>query len=96
MDISPSIPYWPNQPIPWKRCGAGSQPQHRDAPLASQRSEAAFGARLQDLARPEVRGEARRYRGPVHVPAEHALVLCCDEKIQVQALDRTQPSLDCR
>ncbi len=24
-------------------------------------------------------------------PPEHALVLCCDEKSQVQALDRTQP-----
>ena len=26
-------------------------------------------------------------------PAEHALVFCCDEKSQVQALDRTQPGL---
>jgi transposase len=26
-------------------------------------------------------------------PPEHALVLCCDEKIQIQALDRTQPGL---
>jgi transposase len=26
-------------------------------------------------------------------PPEHALVLCCDEKIQGQALDRTQPGL---
>ncbi len=26
-------------------------------------------------------------------PPEHALVLCCDEKTQVQALDRTQPGL---
>jgi transposase len=26
-------------------------------------------------------------------PPEHALVLCCDEKRQVQALDRTQPGL---
>ncbi len=26
-------------------------------------------------------------------PPEHALVLCCDEKSQVQALDRTQPRL---
>lgn len=25
-------------------------------------------------------------------PPEHALVLCCDEKSQIQALDRTQPS----
>ena len=27
-------------------------------------------------------------------PPEHALVLCCDEKSQIQALDRTQPGLD--
>src|SRR5260370_14358871 len=26
-------------------------------------------------------------------PPEHAVVLCCDEKSQVQALDRTQPGL---
>jgi transposase len=26
-------------------------------------------------------------------PPEHAMVLCCDEKSQIQALDRTQPSL---
>jgi transposase len=29
-------------------------------------------------------------------PPEHALVLCCDEKSQVQALDRTQPGLPMR
>lgn len=29
-------------------------------------------------------------------PPEHALVLCCDEKSQIQALDRTQPSLPLR
>ena len=29
-------------------------------------------------------------------PPEHALVLCCDEKTQIQALDRTQPGLDRR
>jgi hypothetical protein len=26
-------------------------------------------------------------------PPAHALVLCCDEKSQIQALDRTQPGL---
>jgi hypothetical protein len=26
-------------------------------------------------------------------PPGHALVLCCDEKTQIQALDRTQPGL---
>ena len=37
--------------------------------LAGQRPEAAPRARLQGLARPEVRREARRHRGPVPVPA---------------------------
>jgi len=45
------------------------------------------------FARPKVCRETRRHRGSVHVAAEHALVLCCDEKSQVQALDRTQPGL---
>lgn len=31
--------------------------------------------------------------GLYHNPPEHALVLCCDEKSQIQALDRTQPGL---
>ena len=31
-------------------CGVEGQPQHRDAPLAGQRPEAALGARLQGLA----------------------------------------------
>jgi hypothetical protein len=26
-------------------------------------------------------------------PPEHAMVLCADEKSQIQALDRTQPAL---
>jgi len=29
-------------------------------------------------------------------PPEHAIVLCCDEKSQIQALDRTQPGLPLR
>src|SRR3546814_1001534 len=31
--------------------------------------------------------------GLYRAPPEHALVLCCDEKTQIQALDRTQPGL---
>ena len=31
--------------------------------------------------------------GLYHAAPEHAIVLCCDEKSQVQALDRTQPGL---
>jgi len=39
---------------------------------------------------------AERIHGVVALylnPPEHALVLCCDEKSQIQALDRTQPGL---
>ena len=39
---------------------------------------------------------AERFHGVVGLyqnPPEHALVLCCDEKSQIQALDRTQPGL---
>jgi transposase len=39
---------------------------------------------------------AERVHGVVALylnPPEHALVLCCDEKSQIQALDRTQPGL---
>lgn len=40
-----------------------------------------FAAKLEDIV------------GLYMSPPEHALVLCCDEKSQVQALDRTQPGL---
>ena len=46
-----------------------SQRKHGDAPLAGQRTEAAFDARLQGLARPQVRREVGGHRGPVRVPA---------------------------
>lgn len=36
---------------------------------------------------------ARSYVGLYLSPPEHALVLCCDEKSQIQALDRTRPGL---
>ena len=43
---------------------------------------------------PQLRGEARRRRRPVPQPAgERRSCLCMDEKSQIQALDRTQPSL---
>ena len=43
-----------------------------------------FAAKLEDIV------------GLYMSPPEHALVLCCDEKSQVQALDRTQPGLPLR
>ncbi|MGH8146035.1 MAG: IS630 family transposase [Rhodanobacteraceae bacterium] len=41
----------------------------------------AFAKKLEDIV------------GLYMAPPEHALVLCCDEKSQIQALDRTQPGL---
>jgi len=63
-------------------------------PLACRRFEATLRARLQGLAQPQVRRETRKHRGSVPVPTRaRPGVLCCDEKSQVQALDRTQPGL---
>lgn len=77
-------------------CPVGRQRRQRLAPLTRQRPEASHRAWLQGLARSEVRRKARRHTGSVYVPMfppERAMVLCCDEKSQVQALDRTQPGL---
>jgi hypothetical protein len=38
-------------------------------------------------------GEVRPTHRQEANPPEHALVLCADEKSQIQALDRTQPGL---
>lgn len=43
--------------------------------------------------RSAVCGDARRHCGFEQVAPEHALVLCCDERRQVQSLDRTQLGL---
>ena len=52
---------------------------------------------LQTLCGPVLRGQDARHRRAVCVdPPQHALVLCVDEKSQVQALDRTQPLLPLR
>ena len=45
------------------------------------------------LARPALYGQAAGRGGAVLNPPERALVLSCDEKSQIQALNRTQPGL---
>jgi len=45
------------------------------------------------LERPDVRGEGHRDCWALPRPADRAVVLCVDEKSQIQALDRTQPGL---
>src|SRR5512135_3012385 len=71
----------------------GGQPGHRAPGLAGPGAAAASGGDVQVVHRSAVRGEARRRCRAVPEPAEKAVVLCLDEKSQVQALDRTQPSL---
>ena len=49
--------------------------------IASKSREPLFVEKLEDLV------------GLYLSPPEHTLVFCCDEKSQIQALDRTQPGL---
>jgi transposase len=56
--------------------------------------EAPPGQDVQGLQRPELRGQADRRAGPLYEPASQChRALSFDEKPQIQALDRTQPSL---
>ena len=69
------------------------QVDHR-ADLEEVRPQAALAGLLQAVHRSVLRGEGRRRRRPVPRPAgASAVVLCVDEKSQIQALDRSQPVL---
>lgn len=57
------------------------------------RAEAAYREGVQGLKRSDVRGEGHRDRRLYLDPPERAVVLCVEEKSQIQALDRTQPGL---
>jgi len=72
---------------PGNQCVCGGP--HMARPWPETTSDRVFQA----LQRPALRPEARRHRRAVSGSAQHALVLCCDEKTQIQALDRTQPGL---
>lgn len=61
----------------WKACGLK---QHRTKQFKVSR-DPKFAEKLEDIV------------GLYMSPPEHALVLCCDEKNRIQALDRTQPGL---
>ncbi len=73
--------------------GHGSQQGDGSTHLARQRAEAASREIVQGLERSAVRRQAGRCRGLYLNPPENALALSCDEKSQIQALDRTQKSL---
>jgi transposase len=57
---------------------------------------AASRRNVQTLDRSAVCRESTRYRGANLDPPDKALVICVDEKSQIQALDRTQPLLPMR
>jgi putative transposase len=61
--------------------------------LAGVRPGAAPAGTLQALDRSVFRGEGARHRGTVPESPENAVMVCVDEKSQIQALERTQPML---
>ena len=87
----------PAQATDWSRtlmaqaAGVSASTVGRD--LASAWAEAAPRGDLQSQQRSAVCREARGHCRAVSGAAGRALVLCVDEKSQIQALDRTQPGL---
>ena len=65
----------------------------RAALFAAVRGPSAPRQDLQALDRPAVRRKVRDIVGLYLNPPDHAVVLCVDEKSQIQALERTQPVL---
>ena len=62
--------------------------------MATPRSQATFDTDVQTLARSKVYREVDRDVVGLYLnPPQKAIVLCLDEKSQIQALDRTQPGL---
>jgi len=68
----------------------------RGAHLARTQLEALTDKDLQGLERPAFRGEAHRRRRDLPESSKRAVVFSFEKKMQVQALDRTQPSLPMR
>ena len=74
--------------------GDRHEPKCGVADLAGVRAQAAQAGDVQAVHRCTVRGEGPRRGGPAYLnPPEKALVLCVDEKTQVQALNRSSPVL---
>ena len=79
--------------------GAGlrAEPEHGQSDLARLRAEAASHRDVQAVEGSAVhREKVRDIVGLYLHPPDRALVLCVDEKSQIQALDRTQPLLPMR
>jgi transposase len=71
----------------------GHQPCHRRGGLEAVRGEAVEGGDVQVLYRPTAEAKVADIIGLYLAPPENAIVLCCDEKSQIQALNRTQKTL---
>lgn len=76
--------------------GVGGQRLDRRPHLACAWAQAASRADLQAEQRPRVRLKLENIVGLYLNPPANAIVLSCDENSQIQALDRTQPSLPFR
>ena len=75
---------------------SGGQRLHRLHDLEEVGPAAVAGRDVQVLHRPGAGSQDPRCRRAVPQPADKAIVLCVDEKSQVQALDRTAPVLPIR
>src|SRR5271157_5007016 len=73
--------------------GAGSPRQHCGANLAGARTQTSPAKELQTVTGPKFVEKLLDVVGIYLNPPQHAVVLCVDEKSQIQALDRTQPGL---
>ena len=73
-----------------------AEPQHGQPHLASLRIAAPPHGDLQVVGRPLLLEKVRDVVGLYLNPPDRALVLCVDEKSQIQALDRTRPLLPMR
>ena len=73
--------------------GGGAQRKERAAHLAHTWPEAASVRTFKVSNDPEFAEKLEAIVGLYLNPPEHAIVLCADEKSQIQALDRTQPGL---
>jgi transposase-like protein len=71
----------------------GAEQVHDRSDLAQLRAQTAPGRHLQAVDRPAVVDKVVDVVGLYHHPPERAVVLCVDEKSQIQALDRSQPVL---
>lgn len=73
--------------------GDGAERVNDRPDMEGVRPQATPGRDLQAVQRPAVFEKLNDIVGLYLAPPEHAIVLSCDEKSQLQALDRTQPGL---